>query len=67
MHKHRNINFGKPIMNLNKEVKIVGKDRQEKKLKKSKRVESDRDQGLHYPGATSLQSPEEGRDTNGQR
>ena len=42
----------------------MGKDRQEKKLKESKRVESDRDQGLHYPGATSLQSPEEARELN---
>ena len=39
----------------------MGKDRQEKKLKKSGRVESDRDQALHYPGATKLQSPEEAR------
>ncbi|EOR23596.1 YpzI family protein [Cytobacillus oceanisediminis] len=39
----------------------MGKDRQEKKLKKSNRVESDRDQALHYNGATRLQSPEEGR------
>ncbi|MGF3103465.1 YpzI family protein [Rossellomorea sp. DUT-2] len=37
----------------------MGKDRQEKKLKQSKRVESDRDQGLHHNGATSLQGPEE--------
>ncbi|TYR82575.1 YpzI family protein [Priestia megaterium] len=42
----------------------MGKDRQEKKLKQSKRVESDRNQGLHYPGATNLQSPEEARDIN---
>ena len=39
----------------------MGKDRQEKKLKKSNRVESDRDQALHYNCATRLQSPEEGR------
>ncbi|MCM3003931.1 YpzI family protein [Priestia koreensis] len=42
----------------------MGKDRQEKKLKQSKRVESDRDQGLHYPGATSLDTPEEAKKTN---
>jgi hypothetical protein len=42
----------------------VGKDRQEKKLKESKRVESDRDQALHYSGATKLQSPEEARSLN---
>lgn len=42
----------------------MGKDRQEKKLKESRRVESDRDQALHYPGATKLSSPEEARDLN---
>ncbi|WP_312098580.1 YpzI family protein [Niallia sp.] len=39
----------------------MGKDRQEKKLRKSNSVESDRDQALHYNGSTRLQSPEEGR------
>ncbi|WP_018660438.1 YpzI family protein [Heyndrickxia acidiproducens] len=39
----------------------MGKDRQEKKLRKSGRVESDRDQALHYQGATRLESPEEVR------
>ena len=42
----------------------MGNDRQEKKLKNSSRVESDRDQALHYPGATKLQSPEEARKLN---
>lgn len=42
----------------------MGKDRQEKKLKASHRVESDRDQALHYAGATKLQSPEEARELN---
>ncbi|WP_409294328.1 YpzI family protein [Peribacillus sp. SCS-26] len=42
----------------------MGKDRQEQKLKESKRVESDRDQSIKYPGATGLQSPEEARDLN---
>ncbi|AGX05308.1 MULTISPECIES: YpzI family protein [Bacillaceae] len=42
----------------------MGKDRQEKKLKAGGRVESDRDQALHYPGATKLQSPEEARGMN---
>ena len=42
----------------------MGKDRQEKKLKASRRVESDRDQALHYPGATKLSGPEEARDLN---
>jgi len=42
----------------------MGKDRQEKKLRASRRVESDRDQALHYPGATKLSSPEEARGLN---
>lgn len=42
----------------------MGKDRQERKLKASRTVESDRDQALHYPGATKLQSPEEARSMN---
>jgi hypothetical protein len=42
----------------------MGKDRQEKKLRESGHVESDRDQALHYPGATKLSSPEEARGLN---
>ncbi|MED3625306.1 YpzI family protein [Neobacillus thermocopriae] len=42
----------------------MGKDRQEKKLRESKRVESDRDQALHYKGATKLSSPSEARGLN---
>ncbi|UII54651.1 YpzI family protein [Cytobacillus spongiae] len=42
----------------------MGKDRQERKLKKSGKVEADRDQALHYPGASKLQSPEEARTLN---
>ncbi|MBY6051399.1 YpzI family protein [Cytobacillus firmus] len=42
----------------------MGKDRQEKKLKNSGKVESDRDQALHYPGASKMQSPEEARSMN---
>ncbi|UOQ42767.1 YpzI family protein [Halobacillus salinarum] len=42
----------------------MGKDRQIKKLKKSKRVESDRDQNLHYPGSTKLEEPEAARKRN---
>ncbi|CAM3442367.1 YpzI family protein [Cytobacillus oceanisediminis] len=42
----------------------MGKDRQERKLKESRRVESDRDQALHYPGASKLQSAEEARSLN---
>ncbi|MEC2795744.1 YpzI family protein, partial [Bacillus thuringiensis] len=30
----------------------MGKDRQERKLRESRRVESDRNQSLQYPGAT---------------
>ncbi|WP_144448949.1 YpzI family protein [Halalkalibacter nanhaiisediminis] len=39
----------------------MGKDRQEKKLKHSRRVESDRDQSLEYGGSAKLQSSEEAR------
>ncbi|RXJ03930.1 YpzI family protein [Anaerobacillus alkaliphilus] len=39
----------------------MGKDRQEKKLRKSGKVEMDRDQALHYGGATRLEGPEEAR------
>lgn len=42
----------------------MGKDRQEKKLRESRRVESDRDQALHYPGATKLSGSEEARKLN---
>lgn len=42
----------------------MGKDRQEKKLRESKRVESDRNQALHYPSATKMSSPEEARKLN---
>ncbi|MFJ8256262.1 YpzI family protein [Peribacillus asahii] len=42
----------------------MGKDRQEKKLKQSRRVESDRDQSLHYSGSTRLENPEESRKRN---
>ncbi|MGG4265585.1 YpzI family protein [Peribacillus simplex] len=42
----------------------MGKDRQEKKLKESKRVESDRDQALSHKGATRMESPEEARKRN---
>ncbi|WP_186580606.1 YpzI family protein [Aquibacillus kalidii] len=37
----------------------MGKDRQEKKLRESGRVESDRDQGLDYGGATRVEAPEQ--------
>lgn len=39
----------------------MSRDRQERKLKQGNRVESDRDQSLHFPGASKLQSPEEAR------
>jgi hypothetical protein len=45
----------------------MGKDRQEKKLLKSGNVGLDRDQALHYPGSTKLQSPEEARRLNDNR
>ncbi|MFC0188673.1 YpzI family protein [Fictibacillus aquaticus] len=44
----------------------MGKDRQEKKLRESKKVESDRDQSLKYSGATQLEGPEEARRRNHQ-
>ena len=50
--------------NTKKGDKLMGKDRQEKKLRKSKRVESDRDQSLNYPGATTLEGPEAARKRN---
>ncbi|MUK88032.1 YpzI family protein [Ornithinibacillus sp. L9] len=42
----------------------MGRDRQEKKLKQSRRVESDRDVGLRYKGSTKMSSPEEARKLN---
>ncbi len=45
----------------------MGKDRQEKKLKQSRRTESDRDQSLEYPGAARLDTPEEARKMNDNR
>lgn len=44
----------------------MGKDRQEKKLRESGRVESDRDQSLKYSGATKMESPDEARARNHQ-
>ncbi|PYZ95062.1 YpzI family protein [Salipaludibacillus keqinensis] len=42
----------------------MGRDRQEKKLKQSKKVESDRDQSIHYKGATQLEGPDDARKRN---
>ncbi|WP_084278920.1 YpzI family protein [Anoxybacteroides tepidamans] len=42
----------------------MGKDRQEKKLKESRRVESDRDQALGNKGATRLETPDDARERN---
>jgi len=42
----------------------MGRDRQEKKLRESGRVESDRDTGLRYPGRSKMSSPEEARRLN---
>ncbi|MEW9502764.1 YpzI family protein [Jeotgalibacillus marinus] len=40
----------------------MSRDRQEKKLKKEKKVQSDRDQALHYPGAARVEKEgEEGK------
>jgi hypothetical protein len=39
----------------------MGKDRQETKLRKSGKVESDRDQSLDHAGATKLEGPESAR------
>ncbi|MGJ9381925.1 YpzI family protein [Salipaludibacillus sp. CF4.18] len=42
----------------------MGRDRQEKKLKESHRVESDRDQKLEHKGATKLEGPGAARRRN---
>ena len=42
----------------------MGKDRQERKLKQARAVESDRDQALHYRGATKVEGSEEARNRN---
>ncbi|WLD91842.1 YpzI family protein [Alkalihalobacillus sp. AL-G] len=42
----------------------MGKDRQEKKLKQSRKVESDRDQALHHAGSARLDTPEQARKEN---
>ena len=42
----------------------MGRDRQEKKLRESGKVESDRDVGLRYKGATKMSSSEEARRLN---
>ena len=42
----------------------MGKDRQEKKLRKSGKVGPDRDQALHFAGSTKMQSPDEARGLN---
>lgn len=43
---------------------MMGKDRQEKRLKASRRVESDRDQSIQHKGATTLEGPEDARKRN---
>ncbi|WP_156288980.1 YpzI family protein [Oceanobacillus salinisoli] len=42
----------------------MGKDRQEKKLRQSGKVESDRDVGLRYKGTAKMSGPEEARRLN---
>ncbi|UCZ54756.1 YpzI family protein [Bacillus shivajii] len=39
----------------------MGKDRQESKLRKERRTESDRDQKLSYPGSAKLENANEAR------
>ncbi|UOE92357.1 YpzI family protein [Alkalihalobacillus sp. LMS39] len=39
----------------------MGKDRQEKKLRKEGHVEADRDQNLKYGGSAKLEGPEDAR------
>ncbi|WP_096188610.1 YpzI family protein [Evansella halocellulosilytica] len=39
----------------------MGKDRQETKLRKERKVESDRDQSLHFQGSTKLESSKNAR------
>jgi len=43
---------------------IMGRDRQEKKLKEEKRVKPDRDVDLRYKGTWKMSSPEEARELN---
>jgi hypothetical protein len=43
---------------------MMGRDREGKKLTESGRVTPDRDQALHYPGSTKMQSPAEARKLN---
>jgi len=40
----------------------MGKDRQEKRLKQERRVESDRDPKSHPKGSTYLDTPEQARE-----
>jgi len=42
----------------------MGKDRQERKLMKERRVESDRDQSITFQGNTKLESPGDSRKRN---
>lgn len=49
------------FLEMSKEGIMMGKDRQERKLRKSDKVELDRDQDLKYGGATKLEGPEEAR------
>lgn len=46
---------------------MVGKDRQEGKLRKQKKAAPDRDQALHYPGSAVLEGPAEARQRNNQK
>jgi hypothetical protein len=53
-------------MKSRKGAHVMGKDRQEKKLKQSRRVESDRDQSIEYKGASRLEDPQAARERNKQ-
>lgn len=44
-----------------KEVERMGKDRQQSKLRKERRVESDRDTSTHPKGSTYMDTPEQAR------
>ncbi|WP_377888777.1 YpzI family protein [Alkalihalobacillus sp. R86527] len=45
----------------------MGTNRQEKKIKRSKQVESDRDQSIEYRGSSTMEGPEQARKRNGQK
>lgn len=55
-------NVSNKLKTKRKEVSYtMGKDRQEKKLRKERRVESDRDTSTHPKGSTYLDTPEQAK------